>query len=621
MRHLKKTLFAASFLLLAMQGAFSGAETASADAVYLDVKDVYTLHDAGAVTHRHSQKVRILTHYAFNRLLGESFIVYNPKFQKLIIHESRTTMADGTVVDSTDNAFNEVLPGFCRNAPAYIHLREMVVTHLGLECGAVVSFDYEIRSAPGFFPFLMGEEVFGTTSPIRKKTVVVRLPRGEKVQTHLFNHKPLAPAEGHEGGFSTFTWTMENLPLFPGERMAEDIADFAPRLVFSTCPTWGEASALLKARFQAAACLDDAIAAEVDSRKEKAGDPLSLMRAIHRFAAADVAGLSIDPVLVGYAVRPAVATFHGSYGTRCDRAALLVAMLRHAGIDAEPVFLSQHRAFAEGVPSWLQFRDCRVLCSLDSGFTRPVVLDPARVIETVRDEGTAGRTILRPCSPEALLSPIAPSCRRVNTVKADVDLVLDAKKSLTGTVRLEVSGSLNPYFRLAEGFESWAKGCMKKLVPGAEFTDLRAVVLGEQRSVLVGRIKTPVPLKTRHGLIEYTVPGCPGGAMDLHVPLASRQERRTPLRLPRAVTEELNFTMKLPKNIEAALLPEGMEVVGLPGEARAEISLRDNVLEINRRMTLDPVVAPEEFAMVRQMLIEWSAPDSLRVMLKAGSGQ
>jgi len=40
------------------------------------------------------------------------------------------------------------------------------------------------------------------------------------------------------------------------------------------------------------------------------------------------------------------------------------------------------------------------------------------------------------------------------------------------------------------------------------------------------------------------------------------------------------------------------------------------VLRVKRSLTLDTLVAPDDFGMVRRMLIEWSAPDALRLVLK-----
>ena len=130
--------------------AASAAESGGgADAVFLDVQETYTLEEDGSMVYRHEHRLRYLTPYAFSRVLGEDFIVFNPAYQELEILRAVTTMADGREIACTDNAKNEVLPGFCRDAPPYMHLREMVVTHLGLERNAVVHLIYEIRSKPG----------------------------------------------------------------------------------------------------------------------------------------------------------------------------------------------------------------------------------------------------------------------------------------------------------------------------------------------------------------------------------------------------------------------------------------------------------------------------------------
>ena len=85
-------------------------------------------------------------------------------------------MADGTLVPSPENAFNEILPRFVSRAPAYAYLRQMVVSHTGLERGCIIDLKYHIDTDAKFLPWLMGEEIFGTKSPIKKMTVTVNVP-------------------------------------------------------------------------------------------------------------------------------------------------------------------------------------------------------------------------------------------------------------------------------------------------------------------------------------------------------------------------------------------------------------------------------------------------------------
>ena len=55
-------------------------------------------------------ELTLFTHAAMNGLYGESFIVYNPAYQELKIHESYTRQKDGKIVKTPENAFVEVLP-------------------------------------------------------------------------------------------------------------------------------------------------------------------------------------------------------------------------------------------------------------------------------------------------------------------------------------------------------------------------------------------------------------------------------------------------------------------------------------------------------------------------------
>ena len=99
----------------------------NADAVFEDVTHEYVLHEDGSTSYAYEHHLRILTSFAYNRAYGESFIVYNPKWQTLTVTSAETKMADGTLVKAPFNAFNEVLPGFAANAAPYLGLKEMVV--------------------------------------------------------------------------------------------------------------------------------------------------------------------------------------------------------------------------------------------------------------------------------------------------------------------------------------------------------------------------------------------------------------------------------------------------------------------------------------------------------------
>ena len=56
------------------------------------------------------------------------------------------------------------------DAPAYNHLKEMVVVHTGLELGATIYLDYTLTSKPGYLPELDIYNELLQTSPVKEYT-------------------------------------------------------------------------------------------------------------------------------------------------------------------------------------------------------------------------------------------------------------------------------------------------------------------------------------------------------------------------------------------------------------------------------------------------------------------
>ena len=132
---MKKHFIQLALILLIFSSCQTKFEDPEADGVYKNVVKSYTLNNDGSMVYHYHHTLKYLTHFAFNRLYGESFIVYNPEYQELIVNESETMMKNGKKIQSPENAFNIVLPRFSAGAPDFNHMHEMVVTHTGLEFG------------------------------------------------------------------------------------------------------------------------------------------------------------------------------------------------------------------------------------------------------------------------------------------------------------------------------------------------------------------------------------------------------------------------------------------------------------------------------------------------------
>ena len=92
---------------------------AASEAEFGKLTKAYTLHADGSQEMRVQKELTLFTHAAMNRVYGESFIIYNPEFQTLKIHDSYTRQKDGTIVKTPENALLEVLPSAAAGIGSY----------------------------------------------------------------------------------------------------------------------------------------------------------------------------------------------------------------------------------------------------------------------------------------------------------------------------------------------------------------------------------------------------------------------------------------------------------------------------------------------------------------------
>jgi hypothetical protein len=115
-------------------------------------------------------------------------------------------------------------------------------------------------------------------------------------------------------------------------------------------------------------------------------------------------------------------------------------------------------------------------------------------------------------------------------------------------------------------------------------------------------------------MIQYAIPGCPGGVLDLHIPLAL-PERTTPLWLPRALTEEMNIDIALPESLEVIKLPAPLELSHNVGKLLRGAWVEKGVLHIKCLLSLAQCISPEDYPAFRKMMVEWKAHDARSIVL------
>ena len=312
-------------ILLGLLAAF--ALQAQPEAVFNKLIKQYTWNSDGSMTYRYRKEVKLNTHMAFNQLYGETFIIYNKEFQTLRINECYTRQADGTIVKAPDNAFNEVLPAFAVDAPAYNHLTEMVITHTGLEIGATIYLDYTLTTGVGYYPFLDVAETLEEHAPVTECEVSITMPADDKLTCGISGVDSKEPTTHTENDMTTYTWQFHNLPAIPLE--SHRASEAVPMLFASNAGGENGIAWLSAMKVRPADC-----ARLVDKLLQGITSPVDRANAIQRFVVNNISTVNL-PVLLSADIREPSVVLASAYGTPAEKAALMASMLLAANLDAQ----------------------------------------------------------------------------------------------------------------------------------------------------------------------------------------------------------------------------------------------------------------------------------------------
>lgn len=451
------------FLLLLLLGLFltTAPSALDADARYLRLAVTYDLQPDGTVLLDYQHQVRLDTYSAINRL-GETFVVYNPRFQELKVLKAETTMAGGRKVPSPPNAFNEVLPADAHLFPVYSHLREMVITHTGLERGCTVELHYQLKTRPGWMPCFTIRELAGRNYPVDLYTLRVTAPAASPLKGQVFN-LARQPAVTRQQGRQI--WTLEARDLAPLVfETSSRISDY-PAAVVGTASSWPQALPQAPADG-----LPAALAERARRLQQENPDPLTLMLAVRQLVADEYALCGLPPSLTGLASRPLAEIHQTNYGTRPEKAFLLAAMLNTVQVPAEVLAVLDLPDPASEVPAVQQAESYLVKAGTAG---EQAYLDPAGSRAGLFPYPKAGCKAFNLTKKTFEMLPAVSSSQSGLEVTGEVKLAADGG---TGTLTVRVDGNFLDYSAAVENSGRFLSGLLGRVLPAAEYT-LKKVTL------------------------------------------------------------------------------------------------------------------------------------------------
>ena len=604
--------FIIAFILLSASAAMAQdpnpAGTPSSDAQYISLLREYTLNADGSMDYRYVKEQKLITYRAFHSLYGETFVTYNPSFQKLTVNKCFTVMADGKTVETPSNAFNEILPSFAAGAPPFNQLRDLVITHTGLERGAVIHLDYNIHTTKGNAPALMGNEVMAEYEPVEDFTVRVKIPQQEKLYYKLVNGAG-EPLKSTENDMQVYTWNVKNVPAISPEDFQASMYEAYPRIIFSSSGSRDMVLEYLTSQAAMGLKISDAMKAGVLDLKKDNPDPLSLALKLQGQVIDDIHLWPVPMKYNGYRLHTAEQAWNSMGANLPEKAVLLAALLEAAGTEADVVAVTRDAFFDEKMGTLAEIEDFAVSIDLkDAGLQYLSIVSPnSQDLGKVQSD----KVFI------ALGQGEKPKYRHPGQAKFAVNMsgafIVSSDPKLTGELSLGVAGAVNPYFGLLRD-----KNKMKNLVVGglskADLKDIKLSQSSTETSFQTYTIMNEKPFRKDSSWVYFTLPYCSSGIDSWGIKTLPIK-RMQAVEIPYQGEENYEYSLTLPSGW-ALFSPAGKsELSNKAGRYLFEIKQEGSNVSVSRKIKLSSrIILSENYGDFKALMDNWNDPRKKEVI-------
>jgi transglutaminase-like putative cysteine protease/tetratricopeptide (TPR) repeat protein len=262
-----------------------------------------------------------------------STIRYSPSTEELRVIHARAWKPSGLVLDAQELGDREYAD---TPVSMYYDMRLHQFRFAGLEKGDVVELEYSVAPKRRFAPYVgyFGELVlFAGRGPEQLKRYVLIAPAAQKIFVHA---EKIAPASisAHDGS-QVFLWESRSIPALPREPRSPGVTEISPYVHVSTMGDWKQLGSwyadLVRPQFALDKSLQDELARVTNglhTDREK-------ISAIQEFVLRSTHYVALEFGIYSYKPYPVTQIYARRFGDCKDKASLMIALLRAAGIEAE----------------------------------------------------------------------------------------------------------------------------------------------------------------------------------------------------------------------------------------------------------------------------------------------
>lgn len=272
---------------------------------------------------------------------------YSPGSEAARILHARVWKPNGAVIDAQEEG---EAPVGDSSTSMYYDTRSRRLRFSGLEKGDVVELEYEISPTVATSPYegYFGELVtLAAHTGIRLKRYALIVPATQPIFVHAEKVSPATTTESD--GRRTMVWDAHDVPALSREPHSPGATEVSPYVHVSTMSDWENLGSWYAELIRPQFVLDQSLKNELARITQGKDSEPEKITAIQEFVLRSTHYVAMEFGIYSYKPYPVSQTYARRFGDCKDKASLMIALLRAAGIDAE-IALLRTRSLGEVAP-------------------------------------------------------------------------------------------------------------------------------------------------------------------------------------------------------------------------------------------------------------------------------
>lgn len=532
---------------------------------------------------------------------------YRAGSEEIQVQHARLITPEGGVVEIGKEAISDT--PLLEASKLYGNYRKVVIHYPKVVPGSIVEYDIVTRKKPLWNGKWWATSFVQNPDPIVISTFAVKVPAGAEMQWAAPGLADGKPKKTQEGGYDRYDWVVKDSPAQTGEATAPSPLVTMNRVEVTNFSNWGEVASWLSTAWQPVLEPSNKVSVLTAGLLPPGGDARSKAEAVLDWLGKNKQ--TAEMPVEDFTPHPPASVVDDAVLSTWDAAAMAVAMLRFAGLDAQPVL-------AFGVPeATLRTQVPRpnrvdaVLVSVRSG-ERQWWVDPEHLGELLSSppSGYQGLAFLRT---DGTLGSLPSSSPDQNRQEMNVEAYVDDSGRAEVTINLRQTGDSGVIWReagreLASAARDLREQTLDRIFarmarafsPRARIHDRYFTLGGEAGEPFDMSVSLVIP-----GFASLGEGGPPTGAgippmsMPLPLqpnervaPLATETNRQQPIVFPHPFREETRLHVVFPAGTKINSLPPDLTRKTPFGDFYATARAKENQLWYYSRLTVNSTWIP-----------------------------